>query len=142
MSIVKKFGVRLIAVLVLAAALFTTALPAPALASVEEQVKPLIEEVESLQAKGREMESLRTSTGDISKLSQCGASMRRFQSQAASLSDRIESLKSTSIPATFPLAAAAGRLNLCVSCLPSALEYCSLMDFDIQATKEALKSDY
>ena len=97
------------------------------------EAKTLHRQLEELVSAGRAIEDLRHSD-ELSVLKECGDRMRAHQAQATDLRSRADSL---SHPAAFSLRVATTEANLCVSCLPSALENCDQAEESLKGAGES-----
>lgn len=99
----------------------TAAVEQSAQASLKE-ARAVLQALQNLERQGREMESLRGEDAD--KLRRCGDLMRARQSEAKALGARAEALPRERY--ALLLAAAAGELHLCVSCMSRATDQCDI----------------
>jgi hypothetical protein len=86
------------------------------------EARAVLQALQKLEGQGREMESLRGD--DVDKLRRCGDLMRALQSEAKALGARAEALPRERY--AILLAAAAGELHLCVSCMSRATDQCDM----------------
>lgn len=86
------------------------------------EARAVLQALQKLERQGREMESLRGD--DVDKLRRCGDLMRARQSEAKALGARAEALPREQY--ALLLAAAAGELHLCVSCMSRATSQCDI----------------
>lgn len=86
------------------------------------EARAVLQALQKLERQGREMESLRGD--DVDKLRRCGDLMRARQSEAKALGARAEALPRERY--AILLAAAAGELHLCVSCMSRATNQCDI----------------
>jgi hypothetical protein len=86
------------------------------------EARAVLQALQELERQGREMESLRGD--DVDKLRRCGELMRARQSEAKALGARAEALPRERY--ALLLAAAAGELHLCVSCMSRAMAQCDI----------------
>lgn len=106
------------------------------------EARAILQALQTLERQGREMESLRGNDDDVDKLRRCGDLMRARQSEAKALVARAETLPRERY--AILLAAAAGELHLCVSCMSRATDQCdaargSLGDAEKELNKSAKK---
>lgn len=109
--------------------------------SFQEQANGFIEEIRSLQAKGENMDSLRF---DSDRLAMCGRTMRNLQPQADALRHQIEAVETADFQTSMAkdyLSSAASSLNLCVSCLKTATDYCGQVNSSIKTALDILRGD-
>lgn len=96
----------------------------------------VLEELRQLAREGRGMESLRD-RDDLAKLRQCGEEMRRHQPAADALRTRAQALpRSLGVD----LAIAATFMNRCVSCLPQALDDCTMAEASLDDAEAVLRT--
>lgn len=86
------------------------------------EARAVLQALQKLERQGREMESLRGDYPD--NLRRCGELMRARQSEAKALGARAEALPRERY--AILLAAAAGELHLCVSCMSRATAQCDI----------------
>ena len=101
-------------------------------AATKNEVQRLYREAQALEKKGRKMEPLRA-TDDHDKLRKCGVQMRKNQAKAKELRASADELpRSTRIG----LYSAAINLNMCVSCMKDALDYCEMVRQDLKRVEQ------
>lgn len=114
--------------------------------SFQDQASNMIEKVQAFQVTGKNMESLRR---DRDHIERCAVTMRRLQPQAEELRKQISALevdesRSDSFQASIAkefLSAATGNLNLCNSCLRSALDSCKQVSSSLELAMQTLQGE-
>lgn len=97
--------------------------------------KAILAGLRDLVEEGRAMEPYRDRS-DNSNLRVCGEMMREYQPQARNLQ---EEAKKLSGGAGVFLGAAANYANLCVSCTPTALDYCNLAEREMREAEGLIR---
>lgn len=98
------------------------------------EARDILQALRRLERQGREMEALRGDDPD--KLRRCGDLMRERQAEAKALGARAEALPRERY--ALLLAAAAGELHLCVSCLTRATSQCDIAAGSLRDTEKDL----
>lgn len=98
------------------------------------EARAVLQALQKLERQGREMESLRGD--DVDKLRRCGELMRARQPEAKALGARAEALPRERY--AILLAAAAGELHLCVSCMTRAADQCDIARSSLDAAEKEL----
>lgn len=104
----------------------------------KEKTQAVLKAIKSMEKKGRNMQNLRTS-GDISDMQQCMQFMRQRQTETKKIYLEAESLP---IDVSLPLRTAATELQLCVSCMSTAIESCNRAKERIKDAEEVLKTPW
>lgn len=98
------------------------------------EARDILQSLQKLEQQGREMDSLRGDDPD--KLRRCGDLMRARQSEAKALGLRAEALPREQY--ALLLAAAAGELHLCVSCMSRATAQCDIAHSSLNDVEKEL----
>lgn len=107
--------------------------------SVESSLKEardILQSLQRLERQGREMEAFRGE--DTDQLRRCGDLMRDHQSEAKALQERAQALPRERC--ALLLAAAAGELNLCVSCMTRATAQCDIARGSLTEAEKELRA--